>query len=339
MKADKLLDSIGMINEEYVEEANSAVSVTVKKKSLYKLALVAVITLLCITLVVPTFATVVQEPDSALYSLFPSIAQKLKPVQMSCEDNGIKLEVISANVTDTEAQVYVSLQDLQGDRVDATTDLFDSYNIRRPFDCVATCSMVRFDNETKIATFLIDMEWLNARNVSGSKVTFTLDEFLSHKQKYEGYLEGIDLSQIGNATDTITGVSIRGVSYMDENQQQLSEESLYLKPLDSGVVNSPVDGVQITGIGYINGKLHIQTYYSNIMDYDNHGWISIVDENGNKNYGEQSVAFWDDDEAGSYEEEIFDISPEKLANSRLYCYFVTTDTITRGDWEVTFELN
>ncbi|MBQ8001070.1 MAG: hypothetical protein IJ298_07735 [Ruminococcus sp.] len=338
MNADKLLDSIGMINEEYVEEACNPTPKLIRKKSVFKLALVAVIALLCISLIVPTFAVVVREPDKLLYAMFPSIAQKLKPVQMSCVDNGIKLEVISANVTDTEAQVYVSLQDLQGDRVDDTTDLFDSYNIRRPFDSNATCSMVSFDSETKTATFLIDIEWYNTRNVLGSKVTFSLDEFLSHKQEYEGYLEGIDLSQVGNATDTITDVSIRGGSYIDENQVLLDENSKYLKPLQSGIVESPVDGVQITGMGYINGKLHIQTYYNNILDYDNHGFVSIVDKYGNKDYGEQSIAFWDEDKVGSYEEGVFDISPEELADSRLYCYFVTTDTVTRGNWEVTFEL-
>lgn len=339
MKADKLLDSIGMINEEYVEEAISPTPKVHRSKSIIKLSLIAVVVILCVTLIVPTFAVVVTKPDEYLYAMFPAIAQKLKPVQMSCVDNGIKLEVISANVTDTEAQVYVSLQDLEGDRVDATTDLFDSYHIRRPFDSSATCNMVRFDEETKTATFLIDIDWHNSRKVTGSKVTFSLKEFLSHKQKYEGFIDGIDLSQIGEAKETITNVSIRGGSYIDEEQDLLNENSLYLKPATGSIVDLPVDGVEITGMGYINGKLHIQALYHNIHDFDNHGWISIVDKYGNKYNGEQSVAFWAEDEVSSYEEEVFNISPEELASSKLHCRFVTTDTITRGDWEVTFELN
>ncbi len=339
MKADNLLDSIGMINEEYVEEALTPAPKIRKVRSIMKISLVAVIALLCMTFVVPTFATVVAKPDEFLYAMFPSVAQKLKPVQMSCVDNGIKLEVISANVTDNEAQVYVSLQDLEGDRVDATTDLFDSYDIRRPFDSTATCSMVRFDNETKTATFLIDIEWNNTRKVLGSKVTFSLKEFLSHKQEHKGYLEGIDLTKVTVAEETITDVSVRGGSYVDENQPLLDENSLYLKPADSSIIQMPVDDVEITGIGYINGKLHIQTLYHNIMDYDNHGWIYVVSKDGKTDYGEQSVAFWAEDEKSSYEEEVFDISPEELANSRIYGCFVTSDTITRGEWEVTFEIN
>ena len=339
MKTENMLDSIGMIDSKFVEEADSPAPKIRRKPSVLKLSLVAVIIVLCMTLIVPTFATYVTHPDEFLYAVFPSIAQKLKPVQMSCVDNGIKMEVISANVTDTEAQVYVSLEDLEGDRVDETTDLFDSYDIRRPFDSTATCSMINFDDETGIATFLIQIEWNNARKVTGSKVTFSLREFLSNKQNYQGYLDNLNLSEVTEAKETITNVEIRGSSYLYEDQELLSEDSLYLKPNNSGVTESPVNGVKITGIGYIDGKLHIQMYFENIRDFDNHGWISVVDKNGVENVGEQSVSFWDDSEIGSYEELVYDISPEELKSCRLRCFFVTTDTITRGDWEVTFELN
>lgn len=339
MKTDKLLEAIGMIKDDYIEEAVLPQPKIIRKKSVVKLLIVAVITVLCITMIVPTFATVVTKPDEFLYAMFPAISQKLKPVQMSCVDNGIKLEVISANVTNKEAQVFLSLQDLEGDRIDETTDLFDSYTIRRPFDSSATCSMVNFDETSKTATFLVQIDWYDSKKVFGSKVTFSLKEFLSHKQECEGYLDEINLSEVTDVNNTITGVNVRGGSFIDESISLLDENSLYLKPDNNGIVKSPADGVEITGIGYINGKLHIQTYYENILDYDNHGWITVVDKNGYENYGEQSVAFWDEDGKGSYEEQVFDISEEQLKESRLSFLFVTTDTVTRGDWQVTFELN
>lgn len=33
-----------------------------------------------------------------LYSISPSIAQKLKPINVSCEDNGIEMTVVAAEV-------------------------------------------------------------------------------------------------------------------------------------------------------------------------------------------------------------------------------------------------
>ena len=37
------------------------------------------------------------------------------------------------------------------------------------------------------------------------------------------------------------------------------------------VIASPVPGVTITGIEYIGDDLHIQAYYENIIEMDNHG--------------------------------------------------------------------
>ena len=48
---------------------------------------------------------------------------------MSCEDNGIKFEVISAYVEGNEAKIFISVQDIDGDRIDETTDLFDNFSI------------------------------------------------------------------------------------------------------------------------------------------------------------------------------------------------------------------
>jgi len=47
-----------------------------------------------------------------------------------------------------------------------------------------------------------------------------------------------------------------------------------LKPGDA--IASPVDGVTLTGIGYVDGRLHVQAYYADILKTDNHGSISLV---------------------------------------------------------------
>ncbi|MBQ4105030.1 MAG: hypothetical protein IJC86_01420 [Clostridia bacterium] len=339
MKSEKILDSIALIDEKYIDEAISEIPKVKKKGKVLKLTLVAVILIFCMTFAVPTFAVSTSMGYDVLYAMFPSVAQKLKPVQMSCVDNGIKMEVIAANVTDTEAQVYISMRDLTGDRIDETTDLFDSYDIRRPFDSSATCSMVDYDASAKTATFLIQMDWYDTRKLLGSKVTFSVKEFLSRKQEWNGYIDSINLSEVGDAKETITNVSTRGGSYSDDEIALLDEKSAYLKPVNDGIITSPVDGVEITGIGYIDGKLHIQTYFDNIVDYDNHGFIYLVDENGGFDYGEQSVAFWDEKGVGSYEEQVFDITPEELSKCRVYGEFVTSDSLTQGDWEVTFRLD
>ena len=84
---------------------------------------------------VPVLAVNVPVIYELMYLVSPSVAQHFMPVQKSCESNGIEMEVVSAYIKDNTAQVYITLKDLEGNRVDETTDLNDSYNINRAFDC------------------------------------------------------------------------------------------------------------------------------------------------------------------------------------------------------------
>ena len=111
-----------------------------------------------------------------------------------------------------------------------------------------------------------------------------------------------------------------------------------LKPGDA--IASPVDGVTLTGIGYVDGRLHVQVYYADILKTDNHGSISLV----NRETGEQidcdgSAAFFDSERAGSYEDYIFTgIEADALDTYALYGTFVTSAGPVEGNWSVTFPL-
>lgn len=52
------------------------------------------------------------------------------------------------------ADIYISMQDLTGDRIDETMDLFDSYQINRPFDSSGACRLAGYDAQQKAAAFL-----------------------------------------------------------------------------------------------------------------------------------------------------------------------------------------
>ena len=104
---------------------------------------------LCLSLAAPALANA-DPAYELLYRLSPAAAQLLRPVRKADEDNGIRLEVVSARVEGDTAEIYVTLRDLTGDRVDDTTDLFDSYSIHRPFDSSAACRSAGFDAETGV---------------------------------------------------------------------------------------------------------------------------------------------------------------------------------------------
>ena len=335
MKIDKLVDAIGKIDENKIRNARMTPG-KIKRISLKRaVALVAAI-ILCITVSVPVLAATVDPIYLMVYRVSPSLAQMLKPVQLSCEDQGIKMEVLSAAVYENEAAIYISLQDLTDqNRIDETTDLFDSYHINRAFDSSASCNRVSFDEETGIATFLINISQWNDQEIGGDKITFYFTEFLSNKSKFEGELTELDLNSVAEANETQKPESFRGGGGKEFDYESRFDLK-YLVPVDGGIL-SPVDGVTVTNIGFVDGKLHVQLYFEDILSYDNHGYIEMCDKNGNQAES-YHFSFWDAKKVGSYEEIIYDISPEDIENYKAFGYFVTCKNLTEGYWQVTFPL-
>ena len=80
----------------------------------------------------------------------PELAQHFMPVQRSCEDECIRLEVVSAYIHGDTAEVYFTLQDLTVGRLDEHTHI-DSFNISsgRDDSTLGTCPLVGYDPQTQ----------------------------------------------------------------------------------------------------------------------------------------------------------------------------------------------
>ena len=111
MNGDKIMEAIGIIDEELIAEADKKIY---KRRISKKVILSLIAALIAFSaLGITSFAKAYNASlDEVLYYAFPSVAQSLKPVNLSCEDNGIKMEVISADIKDNEAYIYVSMQDI-----------------------------------------------------------------------------------------------------------------------------------------------------------------------------------------------------------------------------------
>ena len=48
----------------------------------------------------------------------PDFALLLQPIEIACEDNGIKMEVVGAMNDDEMKVIYITMKDLVGDRID-----------------------------------------------------------------------------------------------------------------------------------------------------------------------------------------------------------------------------
>lgn len=270
-----------------------------------------------------------------IYMVSPTIAQKLKPVKMSCEDNGIMFEVISAYVEGNEAKVYISVHDLIGDRIDGTTDLFDSVSINTSFDCSKSCENISYDAETKTATFLISISQWNEQDITGEKITFRVREMISNKQEYNSVLPEVNLDEIGEATDTFTPSHIRGGGGPAYDEYRENFQSL----VSTGIICNPVDGVAISAVGYVDGKLHIQVRYDSIHETSNNGYVYLKNEDGDIIQCAANISYFvDAEQSGSCEEYIFDLTGKEISEYIPYGYFVTSGVNTKGNWSVTFPL-
>lgn len=340
MKNDKLIDSIGMISDEKILNAKNT-TVKIYKFSIKKaIALIAAI-ILCLTASVPVLAaaTEIEPIYNAIYRISPSLAQKLKPVKMTCEDQGIRMEVESAYIHDNEANIVVSMQDVEENRVDKTMDLYDSYRINRPFSSTGTCSSLNYDEETGKATFLIKISQWGNKEISGEKITFSVREFLSNKKEFNGEIP-LNLQELDVITNTQNRTCYYHPPYEDAEVQEWQEPCLIPKH----EYEDFTDGIDMTGYGYINGKFHIQIAIRNRLENDNHGTFYLVDKEGNERYCDYSVDWRNTTKVSEnknridYYEYVFDIPKDEIVNHKLYGYFVTSSGTTKGNWQVTFPL-
>lgn len=327
MKSEELLDAIGNIRDEWVEDAHS---VRLRKR---RAALLAAVLLMSLVLSVGAFAAA----DTAgfldlLHAVAPNLAQALKPVQLSCVDNGIELSVISADVQGDTARVFLGLRDLEGGRIDDACDLYDSYHLDLPGDCIiGHCSFSHFDEETKTALFVVELSRGDGEPITNRKFTFSLRQFLSGGHEWKGLL-ALDWSLVQEQPLTTDSFILRGMSYSGE------DDLISKVMVPGGAMLEPVEGVQVTAMGWVDGTLRIQLHYDCILETDNHGHITLADAEGRQIFSDGSVSFWDEEHTGSYEEYRFRIAPDELVQMELMGEFIAADQLHKGDWEITFAL-
>lgn len=294
---------------------------------------------ICMSLAVPALAATVEPVYRMMYAFSPGIAQFFMPVQKSAEDNGIKMEVVSAYIRGNEADIYITMQDLTGDRIDGTTDLLDSYSINRPFSSLASCQRVGYDEKTKTATFLISITEWGDQKIAGDKITFSVGEFISDKKDYEDIKIPIDLSSVSTAKST-KRVDSTGGSGKDYEKYIVEGKTTALTP-SQAMDGFPVEGIELTGVGYVDGKLHIQTAAYHNLDKDDHGYFYLKDADGSRIDLDYDFSFLNQFQQPGridYDECVFDVPQEEIGNYSLYGNFVTSGMHTEGNWRVTFPL-
>ena len=311
------------------------VSKKVHKRSLA----IAIAACLCIAISIPVAAVTIPSFSKILSLISPETGQVLQPVELISENNGIKMEVIAAMNDDDTAVAYLTFQDLNSDRVDKTIDLYD-YNITGA--SMFTSEVIDYDEQTKTAT--IRMLGSGGSKLDGKKVTLRVDSFLCGKHEYNDVETGIDLVSVLNSHSYKTmpldmnNISGGSGSLFDELKEKGTIQILKSDELNIAIPD--IDFVNISNIGIVDGRLHIQMKWKESVD--NHGFLFLTDNVDNRI--NPSNIYFDVDEEGNtkygreYIEYIFDIDQIELEKYRILGYFVKNNNFVEGKWQSTFKL-
>ena len=301
-------------------------------------ALALAILALLLALAMPVFASV--EPVYRLmYLVSPAVAQFFRPVQQSCEDQGLRMEVVSVYIHDDTAQIYLTVQDVTGGHTDGPVDLNDSYAIRSPFDCAAACSRVGYDEASRTSTFLVTLSGMKGTALTGNKITFSVGQLVSGRHVYEGISIPLDLSCLEEAagTQTVRSIGGGGPGY----QRDPDSPGMFFEVLVPGAADPdfPVEGIDLTGAALVEGQLHLQTAVRDHADNDNHGYFYLLDNAGQRVDSYYSASFvLRGDEGTDYTEEVFCEPAGGFSQYGLYGDFWIAGRHVEGDWQVTFPL-
>ena len=312
-----------------------------KPKSKLKKLMFPVVASLTLMFSAGVGAAYIPSLNNLLANVSPEIALMLQPIDSKSgisESNGIKMEVVAAMNDDEMAVIYVTMQDLIGDRIDETLDLYD-YSFTGAH--MNTSQLVDYDETSNTATLRIQAN--GGEELDGSKVNFRIDSFLSDKQTHEVEVEA-DLAEIINNPPKIIPLDMNNTSGGGGvllEQLEAQKVIQVLKPSETNIQLPGVDFINITNIGFIDDRLHIQVEWTG-NDIDAHGYFYFVDELGNEIYS-SSVNFGLDGSGktnygNEYTEYIFEKNSMDVDEQELLGHFVSNGNHIEGDWNTTFRL-
>ena len=301
-----------------------------------------------LVLATPALAVRSELGYQVLYRIAPSVAQFFQPVQRSCTDQGVTMEVVGVRVEGDTAQAYITLS---GGDVDGTTDLFDSWSFHLPFDQIGRCERVGWDEETRTVTFLCTTQTMDGSPIpQGGKMTFSVRQLLTGKETLKDVAVDLDLASFSEEAETAPSWNLpeektpdafyrSGGAYRDEQGEALNRSAPILRP--GPALAEPAPGITITAAGYVVGLFHLQVCWGDLSQLDNHGRLWLEDAAGNQPRQLCSIGFLSDPdlaERKDYTEDLFDIPPEELGQYTLHGDFYTASSRTDGLWRVTFPL-
>ena len=193
-----------------------------------------------------------------LRSVYPEIAEALKPVNETCERDGIRMEIVSALVRENESWVLCTMQDLEGGRIgDPTCEIVNFAGNIGEGETIGF-SRTYCDPEAQKTALLVQTVYSGMNQPENGMYTFaangvtvTAEETVDLKPLLEEYGKtagGIEPPEDIRVRYQRTGNAV------PEDLKVLD----YMQPLDIPLTSK--GKILLTGIGWIGSQLHVQIH-------------------------------------------------------------------------------
>lgn len=276
------------------------------------------------------------------------VDEKVVNVDMSDVDNGIEAKVISTFMTsENELNVIFTLRDITGDGRITEESGISSYNLTGEnisSDVSSSSMTLDFNEETGTGVYLI-----NSYNPLGfdGEITFKLNDITNggNLMKYTKFdvAQNIDIYEKINGYNpnvvTQTNLNLDGTSYKGDDVTYEDVKKLkILKPDEMIIPFNSVDFAEISNIGFVDGKFHVQT--KQLSDIKNKRISDLyIKSNDIKYESNVNIDFYSDDEKIIYEEYVFTeiTSLDELQNSQILINYIEQNEDIKASFEFKFE--
>lgn len=279
---------------------------------------------------------------------FEETEAKLIPVNMSCEDKGIRMTVVGALLTEKYLWIEYDIHDLEGGRLNHNyiydnaedwltynTEFRDmgksaNFTAAEPDHCYIIQKYRHHMSEGK-DTLSVKLKSLPAMGKASIRILPLLEQ-------YGTSFEGVPFPEKGHEVVYPTGTSPYEISYLDSSlslEQPFSDEPA-MKDLLLG------------GIGWNDGRLHIQVHNADKnlkIRSGNHytGPVTIRRANRGSNIGSGNTInlMWDEDGDNNMDwvEFVIECKPEELEELDYYLDLSYIREILEGNWEFNIPLD
>ncbi|MDR1540540.1 MAG: hypothetical protein LBU32_21580 [Clostridiales bacterium] len=291
----------------------------------------------------------------------PSFSEIIEQVEVSCEDQGIRMEVIGAQKYKNKAIVYFSLQDISGqNRLTNQTDFRDGFSVTMnspetsgQVEVIAAGfswvqNLLYFDEETNTLYYEF-----NITADAGSPLSDPLElgSFLIYfdERKYENEPVSVSLANLGEAEAApLEEEQIWGGLNMPNDWGGFTTA---LVPGHRAALPSGESDQWLSNIGIIDGKLHVQIGKVFGQEFgSSDASLSLMAPDGELISSDYALTFFGDgekrllrkdsldDASYKYEESVFTVNADELAGYTL-CYSGFVHSGVEGKWKVAANLS